>query len=146
MASNLPIRDAVSAGGIVWRRGEAGEIEVVICGRTAENVWGLPKGTPDPGESLEQTAVREVEEETGLHVAPGESVGAIDYWFTRDGVRFHKQVHHWLMEPTGGDVAHHDAEFDAVEWVPVGRALRMLSYGNERKVLARAMELLGVKT
>ena len=64
----LPLQGAVSAGGVVYRRGPRG-IEVVLCGRTEDGVWGLPKGTPSPGESLEQAAVREVTEETGLQVA-----------------------------------------------------------------------------
>lgn len=138
----LPIEDAVSAGGVVWRR-DKGLLEVVLCGRL-DGLRVLPKGTPDPGESMEETALREVREETGLEVALGESLGAIEYWFTSGGVRFHKQVHHWLMEPTGGSVEAHDHEFDVVEWVEVNEAYRLLSYGNEKRVLATAAARLGV--
>jgi 8-oxo-dGTP pyrophosphatase MutT (NUDIX family) len=140
----LPIEDAVSAGGVVWRRGGEG-IEVVLCGRR-DGLRVLPKGTPDPGETIEETALREVREETGLEVALGGSLGTIEYWFTSGGVRYHKQVHHWLMEPTGGDVANHDHEFDIVEWLPFDQALADLTYENERKVLRRAAEALGVST
>jgi 8-oxo-dGTP pyrophosphatase MutT (NUDIX family) len=138
----LPIEDAVSAGGVVWRRGAAG-VEVVLCGRN-DGLRVLPKGTPDAGEAIEETALREVREETGLAVALGHSLGSIDYWFTSGGVRYHKVVHHWLMEPTGGDVANHDHEFDIVEWVPLSHANHALSYANEKRVLARAAERLGV--
>lgn len=138
----LPIKDAVSAGGVVWRKSPAG-VEVVLCGRTADRLWGLPKGTPDAGESIEQTALREVQEETGLHVVPGEKLGDIDYWFSSGGVRYHKRVHHWLFQPVGGDLADHDHEFDAVEWVPLAEAFRTLSHENERRILAEAARLLG---
>lgn len=133
----LPIEDVVSAGGVVWRQPPEGDVEVVLCGRK-DGVWVLPKGTPDPGEAIEDTAVREVEEETGLRVQRGESIGSITYWFTSGGTRFHKEVHHWLMEPIGGDTADHDHEFDFVEWVPLEDARARLSYENERRVLDRA--------
>lgn len=138
----MPVRDAVSAGGIVWRR-EGDVVEVVICGRNGDRTWGLPKGTPDPGETLEQTARREVEEETGLEVSIGQRVGAIDYWFVAGGYRIHKYVHHWLMEPTGGSLEDHDIEFDVVRWVPVDEAMTLLTYKGERQLLASAARLLG---
>ncbi len=154
MSTPLPVEDAVSAGGIVWRRSPSGEIEVVLCGRSAEHarktghslkvnyLWVLPKGTPDPGEQIEQTALREVQEETGLLVHMGESLGRIEYWFVAGGRRIHKRVYHWLMEPAGGDLANHDHEFDDVTWVPIDRAIQVLSYENERQVLQTAAQKL----
>ena len=141
--SRLPVQDAVSAGGVVWRKSPAGEFEVVVCGRRSDRLWCLPKGTPDAGESIEDTAVREVQEETGLRVRRGDALGAIEYWFTADGIRYHKQVHHWLMEPIGGDVAEHDHEFDEVRWIAIADAHTMLSYDGERKVVAEAARVLG---
>ncbi|MGH2610326.1 MAG: NUDIX hydrolase [Tepidiformaceae bacterium] len=137
----LPIEDAVSAGGVVWRRASDG-VEVVLCGRN-DGLRVLPKGTPDDGEALQQTALREVREETGLEVALGESLGTIEYWFTSGGIRYHKQVHHWLMEPTGGNIDAHDHEFEVVEWLPFDQAVATLTYENERRVLRRAAEKLG---
>ena len=84
--------------------------------------WALPKGTPSAGETAEQTALREVREETGLEVRIVDHVGAIEYFFTQDGVRIHKTVHYFLMEPTGGNLADHDHEFDEVRWVPLDEA------------------------
>lgn len=141
-----PVQDAVSAGGVVWRRSPEGQFEVVICGRQDDGLWSLPKGTPDGAETIEQTAIREVEEETGLHVRPGPKLGTINYWFVANGVRFHKWVHHWLMEPVGGDVADHDHEFDRVEWVPISVALDLLKYENERRMVRKAAEALGAET
>ncbi len=136
------VRDAVSAGGVVFR-GQGDTLEVVLCGRPRENLWVLPKGTPDPGESLEQTAVREVQEETGLHVQLGHPIKVIDYWFSAGGGRVHKRVHHWLMHPSGGDIGQHDHEFDVVEWVPVSEAIRRLTYADERGVVEAAVSILG---
>jgi len=143
MARKIPIQQAVSAGGVVWRRGEAGTVEVVVRWAASASVWGLPKGTPDPDEAIEQTAIREVQEETGLKVTLGEELGSIEYWFTANGVRYHKQVHHWLMQPIGGDVSLHDHEFDFVCWLPAAQALATLTYDGERKLVADAARKLG---
>ena len=140
-SKKLPLERAVSAGGVVYRRGQDG-IEVVLCGRTAEEIWGLPKGTPDANESLEETAVREVGEETGLRVAIEAKIDTIEYWFTREGVRYHKFVHHYLMVATGGSLDDHDWEYDKVDWFPLEEACKTLSYGNEVKVVRKAMALI----
>ncbi|MGB2694077.1 MAG: NUDIX hydrolase [Dehalococcoidia bacterium] len=135
-------RKAVSAGGVVYRAGDHG-VEIVLCGRRVDDFWALPKGTPEPGESLEHTALREVEEETGLQVAIREKVGDIRYQFTgNDGTRYDKRVEHHLMQPTGGHFEHHDGEYDDVGWFPVEEALRLLRYPNEREVVRSAMRLI----
>lgn len=144
MRVRRPVQDAVSAGGVVWRKGAPG-IEVVLCGRTAGGSWMLPKGRPDDGETLEQTALREVREETGLEVELGEALPTIEYWFTMNGIRYHKRVHHWLMQPTGGDLADHDHEFDEVVWMPLPEAHHVVQFENQRQVLAAAASKLGVE-
>lgn len=137
----LPVEDAVSAGGVVWRRDASGHIEIVLCGRA--RAWMLPKGTPDSGETMEQTALREVREETGLEVVLGEPLPTIEYWFTMHGVRYHKWVHHWLMEPIGGDLANHDHEFEEAAWLPISDAIRAVHYQNQREVVIEAARRLG---
>jgi len=136
-----PVQRAVSAGGIVYRLGDAG-LQFAICGRDSDGVWGLPKGTPDPGESLEQTAVREVTEETGLEVRVVDKIGVIEYWFSREGVRYHKWVHYYLMEAVGGDTSAHDVEYDKVEWFPAEVALKKLTFKNEIQIAEKAKALL----
>ena len=140
--STLRTEKVTSAGGVVLRRGEAGR-EVLLCGRSAEKIWALPKGTPEPDETLEQTALREVREETGVEVERVGTVGDIRYWFSRprEGVRFNKTVRHYLMRPVGGDPSLHDHEFDDVRWFPVQEALRLLSYQNEARILRQALTL-----
>jgi 8-oxo-dGTP pyrophosphatase MutT (NUDIX family) len=140
-SKKLPVERAVSAGGVVYRRGPEG-IEVVLCGRTAEGIWGLPKGGPDASESLEEAAVREVSEETGLRVAIEAKIGTIEYWFARQGVRYHKFVHHYLMVPTGGSLEEHDWEYDRVDWFPLEEACKTLTYANEVQVVRKAAGLI----
>ena len=133
----MKVERAVSAGGVVVREGTAGP-EVVICGRDSDGVWGLPKGTLDEGESLEQAAVREVSEETGLQVKIVKKIGVVEYWFAWEGVRVHKWVHHYLMRTTGGNTEGHDAEYDRVEWLPVEAALRTLTFDNDKRMVRLA--------
>ncbi len=137
----LPVRRARSAGGVVWRRSEDGNIELAVGIRgRGEGVVCLAKGTPEPGEALENTAVREVQEETGLEVEPGQSLGTTDYWFVAEGARVHKVVHWWLMRAVGGDVAKHDAEFDAVQWLPAQEALARLTFPDERVLVEKGLQ------
>src|SRR6266545_47000 len=139
-----PVQRAVSAGGIVYRLVDGG-VEFAICGRDSDGVWGLPKGTPNPGESLEETAVREVSEETGLEVLVVDKLGVIEYWFSREGTRYHKWVHYYLMEAVGGDTSKHDVEYDKVEWFPAEVALQKLTFKNEVEMAEKAKAFLEKK-
>lgn len=141
----------VSAGGLVFRR--SGElIETLLCARArpgyhgedAPLTWRLPKGTPEHGETVEETARREVQEETGVHVNVLAPITSIRYFFVGhdDGVRYDKTVYFYLMEPRGGNTADHDGEFDVVEWRRYEQALELLEYDNERSVLNAARSLI----
>jgi 8-oxo-dGTP pyrophosphatase MutT (NUDIX family) len=130
------VREAVAAGGVVIRRGERGP-EVVLAGR--EGMWVLPKGTPDADERIEDTATREVREETGLDVRIVRPIGQIEYWFALPRKRVHKIVHFYLMEALGGDTSQHDHEYDEVRWVHVDEARRMLTFDTYREMLERAL-------
>lgn len=137
-----PLQRAVSAGGVVYRK-RRDNVEIVLCGRRREQLWALPKGTPEPGETIEGAALREVREETGLEVAIERVVGSIRYRFTAPGgTIYDKRVEHHLMTPVGGDLAAHDAEFDDVCWTGLEEALNLLSYPNERAIVLRAARLI----
>ena len=152
---------AFSAGGVVFRlipgdsKGKKGisdqwsaaqysnmSVEVALVGRSHSEMWALPKGTPESGETLEQVAVREVQEETGLEVRLIAYIGNISYSFIRDKIRFQKQVRHFLFEAIGGDTSLHDTEYDRVEWFSIPEALRRLTYQNEVNILSQAEDIL----
>ena len=143
MTRGQRVEKLVSAGGVVHRSGIDG-VQVVICGRSSPRIWQLPKGTPDAGETIEETALREAEEETGLRLEIHEFIDTVDYWFVRstDGVRCHKTVHFYLMSATGGDVSLHDHEFDAVQWLDVEDVLKTLSYNNEVRIVQKGAALV----
>ena len=100
----------MSAGGLVFRQ-SGSMIETLLCARArpgfqgedAPLTWRLPKGTPELGETVEQTAQREVQEETGVRVNVLAPITSIRYFFVGhdDGVRYDKTVYFYLMEPLG---------------------------------------------
>jgi len=106
--------------------------------------WSLPKGTPEAGETHEETALREVTEETGLQVRIVAPVGAIRYHFTREGRRIDKTVHYFLMEAVGGALADHDHEFEEVAWLPLAEAEALMSFPTEKDIVARTLPVAGL--
>ena len=142
--ARLRTGSATSAGGIVVRF-EDGIPSFVIGARRRDRdvmTWTLPKGTPNPGETREETALREVGEETGLEVRITDELDSIEYWFIQRGTRIHKTVHYYLMEPVGGDLARHDREFDDVRWIRFDEAPAYLTFETERALVARAAEIV----
>ena len=142
MAPVLKTQKVISAGGVVLRPGQH-DVEVLMCGRNADGLWALPKGTPEEGETLDETALREVEEETGVGTEISALIGDIRYWSSRpeEGVRYLKTVRHFLMRPVSGDVSLHDHEFDEVQWIPAQEALKLLMHKNEARILRQALEV-----
>ncbi|HSF85966.1 MAG TPA: NUDIX hydrolase [Acidimicrobiia bacterium] len=125
-----------AAGAVVHRTGERGT-EVLLAHRPKYDDWSLPKGGLDDGESYEQAAVREVEEETGFTGELGAHVGAVGYAVRNE----QKVVHYWLLAANGGSFAP-NLEVDAVEWLPPKKALRLLSYRRDVNVVAQAVSQL----
>jgi 8-oxo-dGTP pyrophosphatase MutT (NUDIX family) len=140
------VRRQISAGGVAFRPAETGP-EVVLIRPKGTARWQLPKGLVDPGETPEATARREVREETGIDAELVAPIEIIDYWYVgtdREGARarFHKSVHFFLLAWRAGDVRGDDREVDEARWVPLGEALELLAFPNERAVAAKAQELI----
>ena len=126
-----------SYGGVVIR----GE-ELLVITPAGKRVTGLPKGGPNRGETPEQTAVREVREETGITAKVREPLGDVRYWYRRGGRRVFKTVHFYLCDYVSGSTSDHDHEVNEARWVEIGEAARVLAFKGERTVLARAREML----
>ena len=110
--------------------------------RRGRTLWSLPKGHIELGETAEQTAIREVAEETGIQGDVLASLGSIDYWFVTEGRRVHKTVHHYLLRFLGGELSDHDLEVSEVAWVPLAELPSRLAYADERRLAEVAGELI----
>lgn len=136
--------EETSAGGmVVDRSGSA--LRVALIGRRDRRgrlLWSLPKGHVEDGETSEDAAVREVEEETGIRGRVVAPLGTIDYWFVAEDRRIHKTVHHYLLEADGGELSDDDVEVDQVAWVPFDELRDRLAYAGERRLADTAADLL----
>jgi 8-oxo-dGTP pyrophosphatase MutT (NUDIX family) len=120
-----------AGGGIVWRHGEDGAVEVVLIHRPAYDDWSFPKGKLHRGETEAEAALREVQEETGLRCRLGREVGTSAY---RDPRRRPKTVRYWAMTPIGGTLRPAN-EVDDARWVPLDEARAALTYERDRRIL-----------
>lgn len=122
----------------------AGENAVVIgrLDRRGKLLWSLPKGHIEDGETVEQTAVREVKEETGISAHVVRPLGTIDYWFVAERHRVHKTVHHFMLAADGGELSDEDVEVTEVGWVPLSELDTKLAYADERTLVRKARTLL----
>ena len=121
-----------AAGGVVWRRSPAGELEVLLVHRPRYDDWTVPKGKLDAGEDHARAALREVEEETGLRCNLGEELPST-FYVDRKGRP--KRVRYWAMTPAGGGFTP-TGEVDEIRWFPVEAAAAQLTYPRDRAVLA----------
>ena len=118
-----------AAGGVVVRDGH-----VLLVHRPKYDDWTLPKGKLNPGETEEEAAVREVEEETGYRCELGDEVASTSYV---DGRGRPKTVRYWRMRVVGGEFSPH-GEVDEIVWVTPEKARELLSYERDLPVLEAA--------
>lgn len=143
MAHQEDATELRSAGGVVRRAGESGT-EVLLIHRRSPSEWRLPKGKLEHGETPQQAAVREVREETGIQGEVQQFLGGTRYRYQEraDGPSFDKRVAFYLMRPLGGRL-HAEKGMDAAGFAPLPAAMRLLTFEDERKIVRRAIEVLG---
>jgi 8-oxo-dGTP pyrophosphatase MutT (NUDIX family) len=137
-------QDETSAGGLVVDTEKMAAAIIGRIDRKGRMIWSFPKGHLEAGETAEQAAIREVFEETGLTAAISAPLGTIAFWFMLDGKRIHKTVHHFLLIAESGELSDADIEVDAIEWIPLTEVSARLAYADERQLLTKAFEILGV--
>ena len=135
------IKKIWSAGGVIIKNNK-----VIVCHRKNENLFCLPKGTPEQNESIEETAIREVSEETGIIPKIISNLGEINYEFTRlekknrykKNILYKKTVYFFLMSEIGGCIEFHDNEFDEILWMTFEIAKEKLNYKDEFAIVEKA--------
>ncbi len=143
-----------SAGGIVFRQAQdfgsepqfsKKNIEVLVCQHSQHHGWVFPKGLIGDkikDEQKEDTAMREVKEETGVKGKIIKPLTPVKYWYVFEGEKIHKTVYYFLMKFVSGDTTKHDFEMENVEWLPENEVLNRLTYPSDKKVWQEAEKLL----
>lgn len=139
-------RQELSAGGVVFRMENGRPLFLLI--RDSYDNWGFPKGHVEEDEAPERAALREVEEETGLHdLVLRDSIETIDWYFRFRRRLIHKVCHFYLMESESAATSPQREEgITECSWLPLGDALERISYANARAVLERAAGMVSAAT
>ena len=135
-----------SAGGIVFKK-EGKKILILVAQHSQHHGWVFPKGLigdKKEKETKEQTAVREVEEETGVIGKIIKSLTPVTYWYIYKKEKIKKTVYYFLMEYISGDIAQHDMEMENVEWLPVDEVEKKLTYKSDKQIWQEAKEQLAI--
>lgn len=138
------MKEEFSAGGIVFKR-DHDVLYILVSQHSGHHGWVFPKGfigdkEEFKDESKEETALREVQEETGAIGEIIEPVRPVDYWYQWEGEKRHKTVYYFLMKFVGGDITNHDWEMENVEWLPEDKVMERLTYPSDKKVWEQAQE------
>ena len=136
-----------SAGAVVVRSMAGRQwLAAVRPGGKPEGVWALPKGLIDPGEGAQETALREVAEETGVEGEPVAKLGDVRYVYTWDGERIFKIVSFFLVRYRHGRIDDvppaHRHEVTEARWLPLEEAPRLLAYKGEKEMAEKALMML----
>lgn len=138
------MRFEFSAGGIVYKK-NGGRISILIAQHSQHHGWVFPKGLIGDyrkGEKKEESAVREVEEETGIKAKIIKPLPPVTYWFAFKGEKIKKTVYYFLMEYIDGDTSKRDFEMEKVEWIPMEEVDNKLTYNSDKNIWKEAQKLL----
>lgn len=142
------MRFEFSAGGIVYKKGHDG-LSILVAQHSQHHGWVFPKGLIGDhvkGESKEETALREVEEETGVEARIIEPLSPVTYWFVLNGEKIKKTVYYYIMKYVSGDIMKHDFEMEDVEWLPPEEVANRLTYKSDKQVWQEAFSKLKVQS
>ncbi len=145
----MKTRKHTSSGGVVYKV-EDDQLQVILITHhnlRGKMIWCLPKGSVEQGETLPETALREVREETGTNGKILEKIDYIQYWFysRQEEMKIFKTVHFYLLEYLNGNVDDHDGEVDEARWVSLQKGLGMLTHNSERSILEKAARYLNAR-
>lgn len=132
-----------SAGGIVYKKN--GGNKILVAKHSQHHAWVFPKGLigdKQKGEKKEETAVREVKEETGIDAEIEKELTPVEYWYQWEGEKRKKTVYYYIMKFVGGDTKDHDHEMEEVEWIDYNDVSNRLSYPSDKKVWEEAKKLI----
>lgn len=133
-----------SAGGIVYKY-QKSEIMILVCQHSQHHGWVFPKGLIGDHikkEGKEETALREVEEETGVRGKILKALEPVEFWYEFNNKKIKKTVYYFLMEYLSGDIKNHDFEMENVEWLAAEKVEKRLTYDSDKKVWQEAKQLI----
>jgi 8-oxo-dGTP pyrophosphatase MutT (NUDIX family) len=138
-----------SAGGVVYKKqaisDKKQEAYILVSQHSQHHGWVFPKGLIGDHverEGKEETALREVKEETGIEGKILRALNPVTYWFVLEGEKVRKTVYYFLMEYVKGDIVKHDDEMENVEWLPKEKVEKRLTYKSDKIVWREAKELI----
>lgn len=144
MARSLKIttKKDFSAGGLVWDKKEKKLLLVFVKNLSGKKVWTFPKGHPEQGETDEMAAMREVREETGWSCEVQKFLMDLRYFYTNNGVRYHKTVRWFFMEPKEQVGSFQEGEILDCTWADLEKAKTLISYDSDKALLSKLESFL----
>lgn len=133
-----------SAGGVVFKK-DQDNLLILVSQHSLHHGWVFPKGfigDKIDGETKEDTAIREVKEETGIDAQILEKLTPITYWYVMDGQKREKTVYYYIMKHLGGNTEVRDHEMEAVEWIKPERVMERLTYQSDKEVFKEALPII----
>lgn len=133
-----------SAGGVVYKK-KNGKTDILLAQHSKHHGWVFPKGLigdTKENETKEETALREVEEETGAQARIVQPLSSITYWYQWENEKIKKTVYYFLMEYIGGDITKHDHEMEEVEWLPFNEVEKRLTYPSDKNVWQEVQNMI----